>query len=119
MQEQAASAGLYFDTEKLNTLVAEKPSQAWAEPINSSFSPASWYLGEIWPKLTYCLKLKIRYPRCNLGRYREIHSGALIDQAALARIRARDLEYIPRNLPKTFVSSVKMLAELPPYLSVP
>jgi hypothetical protein len=119
MQEQATSAGLYLDAEKLNALVAEKPSQAWAEPINSSFKPASWYLGEIWPKLTYCPKLKIRYPRCNLGRYREIHPGALIDQAALARIRATDLVYIPKNLPKTFISSIKSLAELPPYLSVP
>ena len=97
MQEQAASAGLYFDAEKLNALVAEKPSQAWAEPINSSFEPATWYLGEIWPKLTYCPKLKIRYPRCNFGRYREIHSGALIDQAALVRIRAPDLAYISKK----------------------
>jgi hypothetical protein len=118
MQEQAANAGLYFDAEKLNAFVAEKPLQAWAEPINSSFEPASWYLGEIWPKLTYCPKLKIRYLRCNFGRYREIHSGALIDQAALARIRAPDLAYTPRNLPKTFISSVKALDKLPPYLSV-
>ncbi|OLA96209.1 MAG: hypothetical protein AUH19_07820 [Verrucomicrobia bacterium 13_2_20CM_55_10] len=119
MQEQAATAGLYFDAEKLNALVAEKPSQAWAEPINSSFQSASWYLGEIWPKLTYCPKLKIRYPRCNFGRHRDIHSGALIDQAALVRIRAPDLAYIPKNLPKTFISSVKALAELSPYLPVP
>ena len=119
MQVQAATAGLYFDAEKLNALVAEKPSQAWAEPTNSSFEPATWYLGEIWPKLTYCSKLKIRYPRCNFGRYREIHSGALIDQAALLRIRAPDLAYSPKKLPKTFISCVKALAELPPYLSVP
>jgi len=119
MQEQAASAGLYFDAAKLNALVAEKPSQAWAEPMNSSFKPASWYLGEIWPKLTYCPKLKIRYPRCNFGRHREIHSGAVIDQSALARIRAPNLAYIPRKLPKAFISSVKALAELPQHLSVP
>jgi len=119
MQVQAATAGLYFDAEKLNALVAEKPPQAWAEPINSSFEPATWYLGEIWPKLTYCLQLKIRYPRCNFGRYREIRSGALIDQAALLRIRAPDLAYIPKNLPKTFISSAKALTEVPPYLSVP
>ena len=119
MQVQAASTGLYFDAEKLNALVAEKPSQAWAEPINSSFEPATWYLGEIWPKLTYCPKLKNRYPRCNFGRNREIHSGALIDQAALLRIRAPDLAYGPRNVPKTFISSVKALTEVPPYLPVP
>ena len=119
MQVQAATAGLYFDAEKLNALLAEKPSQAWAEPVNSSFEPATWYLGEIWPKLTYCPKLKIRYPRCNFGRYREIHSGALIDQAALLRIRAPDLAYIPKNLPKTFISSAKALTEVPPYSSLP
>src|SRR5206468_10792578 len=107
MQAQAATAGLYFDADKLNALVAEKPSQAWAEPINTSFKPATSLLGEILPKLTYCPKLKIRYPRCNFGRYREIHSGALIDQAALLRIRARDLAYSRESLPKTFISSGK------------
>jgi uncharacterized protein (DUF2235 family) len=119
MQQQAATAGLYFDAEKLNALVAEKPLQTWAEPVNASFEPAMWYLGEIWPKLTYHSKLKIRYPRCNFGGYREIHSGALIDQSALSRIRARDLAYYPRNLPKAFISSIEALPEVPPYLSVP
>jgi hypothetical protein len=119
MHVEAASAGLHFDAEKLNELVAEKPAQAWAEPVNSSFEPATWCLGEVWPKLTYCPKFKIRYPRCNLGRYREIHSGALIDQAALLRIRVPDVAYTPKNLPKTFISSVKALTQLPRYLPVP
>jgi len=119
MQVQAAGAGLHFDAKKLKALVAEKPSQVWVEPMSSSFEPAIWYLGEIWPKLTYSSKLKIRYPRCNFGRVREIHSGALIDQAALLRIRAPDLAYCPKNMPKTFISSAKALTEAPPYLPVP
>jgi len=91
---------LYFDAEKLNALVAEKPSQAWAEPINSFVSicilVSRGNLAE-----TYVLpELKIRYPRCNFGRHRDIHSGALIDQATLVRIRAPDLAYIPKNLAK-------------------
>jgi len=119
MQVQAAGAGLYFDAKKLKALVAEKPSQVWVEPISSSFEPAIWYVGEIWPKLTYSSKSKIRYPRCNFGRVREIHPGALIDQAALLRIRAPDIAYCPKNLPKTFISSAKTLTEAPPYLPVP
>jgi uncharacterized protein (DUF2235 family) len=119
MQEQAASSGLYFDQDKLAALVADKPQRPWVEQINSSFRPAFWYVGEVWPKLTYCPKFDIRYPRCNFGRRRQVHQGALIDQAALERIRDADLRYTPRNMPATFISTVKALAKVPPYLAIP
>jgi len=64
MQEQAATAGLYFDAEKLNALVAEKAFASWAEPINSSFQSASWYLGKF--GRTYVLpEIKDSLPTCN------------------------------------------------------
>lgn len=118
MQEQAADAGLHFDEDKLDALIANKPKQPWAEQINSSFKPVFWHVGEIWPKLTYCPRFGIRYPRCNLWRYRQIHQGALLYQAALERIRAANLGYAPSKLPKAFVSKVKALPTVPPYLAV-
>jgi uncharacterized protein (DUF2235 family) len=118
MQEQAANAGLHFDEDKLNSLIANKPTRPWAEQINSSFKPVFWHLGEIWPKLTYCPSLKIRYPRCNFWRYREIHSGALIHRAALERIRDTSLRYAPKKLPQDFVSSVRARSDVPEYIAV-
>src|SRR5712691_6908580 len=117
MQEQAANAGLHFDEDKLNSLIANKPTRPWAEQINPSFKPLFWHVGEIWPKLTYCPRLKIRYPRCNFWRYRQIHSGALIHRAALERIREADLAYRPPKLSDAFISSVKALADAPSYIA--
>jgi uncharacterized protein (DUF2235 family) len=118
MLSEARQFGLAIDQTRLSQLLANPPARPWAEPINNSLTPL-WYVGEIWPKLTWNKDLGYRLPHVNLGRSRFIHQGALIDQTALNRIRDGTLKYNPKNLLPEFCQSIRALPQVPPYLEVP
>jgi uncharacterized protein (DUF2235 family) len=115
--DEARQFGLSIDQDRLNEVLANPPARPWAEPINNSLTPA-WYIGEIWPKLTWYKNRRFRLPRLNLASRRFIHQGALIEQTALERIRDGSLNYIPKNLSPDFRTSIKALSQVPRYLAV-
>jgi hypothetical protein len=114
MLEEATQAGLLIDRFRKNEVLANPPSQPWAELAHDSLT-WKWYLGEIWPKFRY----KHSLPWPNFARPRQIHSGALVDRSALDRLRDSKLGYASKALPSDFCVSVRSLSTVPPFLPIP
>ncbi len=113
MLEESINVGLLIAKERRDEVLANPPTEPWAEQINNSLT---WkgYIGEIWPKFHYTETL----PRPNLAKHREIKPGARVHRSALERIRDSRLAYNPRNLPNAFCETTKSLTSIPTDLPV-
>lgn len=116
MIEQASHSGLEFDSVRLNDYQITAPAKPWLEPIHDSLTWVWWPL-EFFPKWRWSDKTKSKSLSIGLGRHREIKSGALIDRSALLRIRQS--QYIPPNLPSSFLETIRGLDDVPDVLAVP
>ena len=67
-----------------------------------------WWLAEFFPKLEWDYKLKRRVPKFGFGRHRFVHDGAIIDGAALERLRGKT-SYRPPNLSDQFCGNIRHL----------
>lgn len=114
MLGEATNAGLQVDDNARRTVLANPPTEPWAEQINQSLT-WKWYISEAWPKFRYQRFL----PGPNFGRRRSIRSGSRVYRTALQRIRDAKLNYAPDNLPTEFYESVRGLATVPEFLEVP
>jgi hypothetical protein len=114
MVDEAEKRGLLINEARREEILANPPSQPWAEPINNSLT-WKWYIGEVWPKFRYTQIL----PRPNLGMPRQIRSGARIHHSALERIRDAQTAYEPPGFPSGFCASTRSLATIPSELPVP
>lgn len=116
---EATGAGLALNAARQKELFSNVPTRPWAEQINNSFKPWIWNAVELVPKMRYSSRFKRRFPHSNLWRRRQIPSGAVIDAAAIERLRDNSLGYVPSNLSTSFCQSVQTLTAVPPYIAVP
>jgi uncharacterized protein (DUF2235 family) len=100
MLGEAEKEGLLIDMQRKTEALANPPLQPWCEPINNSLTPA-WYLGEVWPKMTWNAKLKTRAPRLNFARRRYIPDNAILHDSVSERIQDPKLGYQPHNIPRS------------------
>jgi len=111
MMREAASAGLAFDSAKIDAIFGA--DAAHARPflnalLHNSLTPL-WWLGEFWPKFTKhrvsppgTVPQKFKgHPRMNLFRRRHIPPGAHIHESVFTRM-ANVAGYRPPNLPVSF-----------------
>jgi hypothetical protein len=109
---EGQEAGLLIDAARRTKVETRSPMPAepWAEPKHESLTPA-WWLAEFFPKLPK--GSDFRWPTLGLGRHRRIHDGAWLSKAALLRIRRRDLDYAPSNVPEAVLGQIRELETVP------
>lgn len=112
MLAAARNAGLLVDDARLETVLTRTaaPDAPWKQPLHKSLK-GWWWLGEIFPKLTYDFAARKRRPAIGLGRHRFVHDGALLDRSLLERLRGDG--YFPPNLAESFIAAIKALPSVP------
>jgi uncharacterized protein (DUF2235 family) len=110
MLTEAQNAGLQVDSQRLHTVLnkVQPPDRPWAEPKHDSLMGA-WRLAEYVPK--FSRQLGVRWQLFQTGKPRTVKPEALIDKAALMRIRGAN--YAPWNLSSAFLERVRTLQAVP------
>jgi uncharacterized protein (DUF2235 family) len=107
--EEARTAGLLIDEARLERVWERSPvpERPWDEPQHESLR-GWWWLAEFFPKFRRG-PAGWKVPRLGRGRHRVIPAGALIDRAALRRVR--ETAYAPPNFPARFLEQVRALTD--------
>jgi uncharacterized protein (DUF2235 family) len=108
---EAQLAGLLLDDSRLQRVLNRQPppQESWNERAHESLR-GPWHLAEYFPKQRWTKEAGRKFA---INRYqsRYIPEGALIDQAALRRVRSGS--YRPRNFSAQFIQAVQGLAQVP------
>lgn len=112
MLDAAIQAGLCVDEARRKAVLDKSPrtNTPWLDSQHESLT-WKWWPAEFFPKLQWRFDLKRSVPRLGLGRRRPIQRGAMIQQAALLRIR--DSAYAPTNMTEKFLKKVRALTTIP------
>lgn len=106
--------GLLVDQGRLHDVLhrTEPSPTPWLDAQHESLT-WKWWTAEFFPKTP---GLGWRIPRINFGRYRQIRSGATLDQTTLLRIRDHNAGYAPPNFSPAFLAHVRTLKTVPEVL---
>lgn len=98
MLEESQRAGLCVDPAR--AAAVWNSSNAVAKPWQGKQHESLhgwWWLAEIFPKLQYCFRFRIRLPAVGLGRRRYVHPGAVPHGSTLKRMETCVPPYRPGN----------------------
>ncbi|MEM7248256.1 MAG: DUF2235 domain-containing protein [Acidobacteriota bacterium] len=117
MLDEAVEAGLKLEEGRREHVhgAEEQVATAWRTDPHRSLT-AAWWPAELFPKLP--AGRGMRLPRLGLGRRRVIEPTDVMHRSVLDRLRSRDVDYDPPNLPREFVDRVLALDEVPESLQV-
>lgn len=110
MLQEAETAGLLIDDNRLSQVLAPYPDAPWKDRQHESLKWCWWPL-EFFPKLCRSNPHALPLPHIGLGRHRFIADGQSIGKSTLLRIR--QTSYAPPNLSAAFLTAVRNLADVP------
>jgi uncharacterized protein (DUF2235 family) len=105
MLRAAQNAGLEVDATRLAQVFPglDAADRVWADRPHESLKGA-WHAAELFPKLSYRSKLKMKVPAFGLWRCRSIRDREMLDRSTLLRLK--DGKYTPGNIPASFLKTL-------------
>lgn len=105
MLKEARGAGLAIDAARLAQVFPglQDSDRVWADEAHESLKGA-WHLAEVFPKLSYRSKLKMKVPALGLWKCRSIRDGEMLDRSTLLRLK--NGRYTPKNIPESYVKTL-------------
>lgn len=105
MVDEARNAGLQFDAQRIENLLADVNREPWLEPHEVSLVGA-WWINEFLPKKMWNTAKNHDTWQLGLGRRRRVAANSLIHHSVVRRIREKR-GYRPENLSSEFITAVR------------